>query len=67
MPEGELETKTEDAQFWLNQELITSPPMVCAVHKNRTDDQRVALAGFSYMNTLLEKMYHTVSTTEKRL
>lgn len=58
---------TEDAQFWFNRELITPPPMAFAVHKTRTDDQKVALAGLSYMNTLLEKMHHTLSTTEKQL
>lgn len=49
---------TENAQFWFNQELIPPPPMACAGHKTR---QPFALNTGFPVNTLLEKMYHTMS------
>lgn len=59
---------TENAQFWFNQELIAPPPMACAGHKTRTksDSGRpFTLHTMFTVNTLLEKMYHTMCAAGK--
>lgn len=59
---------TENAQSWFNQESTTAPPMACAGHKTRTESGpgRPSTLNTTFtINTLMEKMYQTMSATGK--